>query len=37
MEVAYVHQSQQGMGAIAGNHVLVQGSLDYHFRKSLGN
>lgn len=37
MEVAYVHQSQYGMGAIAGNHVLVQGSLDYHFRKSLGN
>jgi hypothetical protein len=37
MDVAYVQQSQQGIGAVAGNHVLVQGSLDYHFRKSLGN
>jgi len=36
-DVAYVHQSQLGMGPIAGNHLLVQASLDYHFRKSLGN
>jgi hypothetical protein len=37
MDVAYVHQSQLGMGAVAGNHLLVQGSLDYRFHKSLGD
>lgn len=37
MDVAYIHQSQFGFGALAGNHVLVQGSLDYRFHKSLGD
>jgi len=37
LDVAYVHQSQQGMPAAAGNHVLVQASLDYRFRKNLGD
>lgn len=36
-DLAYVHQSQQGLAAVAGNHLLVQGSLDYRFHKSLGN
>jgi hypothetical protein len=36
MDVAYVHQSESGVGLVAGNHLLVQGSLDYRFHKSLG-
>jgi len=36
-DLAYVHQSQQGIAAVAGNHMLVQGSLDYRFHKGLGN
>jgi hypothetical protein len=36
-DVAYIHQEQQGVGAVAGNHLLVQGSLEYRFHKSLGN
>jgi hypothetical protein len=36
MDVAYVHQSQNGLALAAGNHMLIQGSLDYRFRKNLG-
>lgn len=36
-DVAYVHQDQQGLGVIAGNHMLVQGSLEYRFHKGLGD
>ena len=36
-DVAYVHQEQHGIGPVAGNHLLVQGSLEYRFRKGLGN
>ena len=35
-DVAYVHQEDKGLGAVAGNHMLVQGSLEYRFHKSLG-
>ncbi len=36
-DIAYVHQDQQGLGAVAGNHMLVQGSLEYRFHKGLGD
>ncbi len=36
LDVAYVHQSESGVALVAGNHLLIQGSLDYHFHKSLG-
>jgi len=36
-DVAYVHQSQLNLSPVAGNHMLVQGSLEYRFHKSLGN
>jgi hypothetical protein len=35
-QVAYVHQTQTGLGPVAGNHLLVQGSLEYRLRKNLG-
>ncbi len=35
-QVAYVHQTESGLGPVAGNHVLVQGSLEYRRRKNLG-
>jgi len=35
-DVAYVHQSQQNLSPVAGNHLLVQGSLEYRFHKNLG-
>jgi hypothetical protein len=37
VEAAYVHQSDIGLGSAAGNHCLVQASLDYRFRKNLGD
>jgi hypothetical protein len=36
-DAAYVHQSTNGLGSAPGNHFLAQGSLDYHFHKSLGD
>jgi len=36
VDAAYVRQMGTGLGLIPGNHVLVQGSLDYHFEKGLG-
>jgi len=36
-DVAYVHQSEQNLAPVAGNHLLIQGSLDYRFHKSLGD
>ena len=36
LDLAYVHQSENGVGLVAGNHMLVQGSLDYRFHKNLG-
>jgi hypothetical protein len=36
-EVAYVHQSQSNLSTGPGNHFLVQGSLEYRFRKHLGD
>jgi len=35
-DVAYVHQEEFGLGQVAGNHLLVQGSLDFRFKKNLG-
>ena len=35
-DVAYVHQAQQGVAVVAGNHLMIQGSLDYRFHKGLG-
>ena len=35
-EVAYVHQSVNNLSTGPGNHFLVQGSLEYRFRKHLG-
>lgn len=35
-EVAYVHQEEFGLSPVAGNHMIVQGSLDYRFKKNLG-
>jgi hypothetical protein len=37
VEAAYVHQSDMYLSGAAGNHCLVQASLDYHFRKNLGD
>ena len=36
-EVAYVHQSVNDLSTGPGNHALVQGSLEYRFRKHLGD
>jgi hypothetical protein len=36
MDVAYINQAENGLSVIASNHLLVQGSLDYRFHKSLG-
>lgn len=36
-EGAYVHQEERGLSPVAGNHALVQGSLDFHFKKNLGD
>ncbi|MDR3764597.1 MAG: hypothetical protein P4M01_10915 [Acidobacteriota bacterium] len=36
-EVAYVHQEEHGLSPVAGNHLLVQGSLDFRFKKNLGD
>lgn len=37
VDAGYVRQTETGLGAIPGNHVLVQASLDYRFRKNLGD
>ncbi len=37
LDVGWVNQSETGLSATAGNHVLVQGSLDYRFHKALGD
>jgi hypothetical protein len=36
-DVAYVHQSETNLAPVAGNHLLLQGSLEYRFHKSLGD
>ncbi|HUO60068.1 MAG TPA: hypothetical protein VMU24_05320, partial [Candidatus Acidoferrales bacterium] len=36
-ELAYVHQSVNDLSTGPGNHALVQGSLEYRFRKHLGD
>ena len=35
-QLAYVHQTEAGLWPVAGNHLLVQGSLEYRLRKNLG-
>ncbi|HEX8926278.1 MAG TPA: hypothetical protein VF786_10825, partial [Terriglobales bacterium] len=36
-EVAYVHQSAANLPSGPGNHFLLQGSIEYRFRKHLGD
>ena len=37
LDAGWVNQSENGLSATPGNHLLVQGSLDYRFHKRLGD
>lgn len=37
LDSGWVHQSERGLSAVPGNHVLVQCALEYRFHKALGD